>query len=353
MHRQHIDAFGWCGLLAIALASCGDGTASRRGDRGDAPDRDTPGEAGSDAANGSTLPSCAGLGDTCGPGGTDDCCASPSLPGGTYYRSYDGASDGMYPDMSFPATVSSFRLDRYEVTVGRFRKFVEAGMGTQASPPAPASGAHPHVANSGWSATWNGMLPADTAALEAAVTCYDNLQTWTATPGANEELPINCLDWYVATAFCIWDGGYLPTEAEWNYAAAGGSEQRAYPWSNPATATTIDCSYANYAPTPATSYCVGTAGVLNRVGSESPMGDGKWGQADLGGNAFEWTLDWYPSGGYSTPCVDCANLTPGLSRVTRGGNCKGPAAYARAGFRNGNPPTDRFSNLGVRCARNG
>jgi formylglycine-generating enzyme required for sulfatase activity len=52
------------------------------------------------------------------------------------------------------------------------------------------------------------------------------------------------MDWYEAYAFCIWDGGFLPTDAEWNYAAAGGAQQRAYPWSNPPTSLTIDPSYA-------------------------------------------------------------------------------------------------------------
>ncbi len=48
--------------------------------------------------------------------------------------------------------------------------------------------------------------------------------------GSNENQPINCVTWYEAFAFCISDGGYLPTAAEWNYAAAGGSDQRAYPF---------------------------------------------------------------------------------------------------------------------------
>ncbi len=64
--------------------------------------------------------------------------------------------------------------------------------------------------------------------------------------GATKTKPINCLDWYTAFAFCAWDGGRLATEAEWNYAASGGSEHRYYPWSKPATSTAIDDSYAVY-----------------------------------------------------------------------------------------------------------
>src|SRR5580704_6839465 len=56
-------------------------------------------------------------------------------------------------------------------------------------------------------------------------------ETWTETAGSSENLPITEAHWYAAYAFCIWDGGFLPSEAEWNYAAAGGSDQRAYPWS--------------------------------------------------------------------------------------------------------------------------
>lgn len=61
-----------------------------------------------------------------------------------------------------------------------------------------------------------------------------------------QNYPINCVNWYEAYAFCIWDGGFLPTVAEWNYAAVGGSEYRFFPWSVPPEAIAIDCTYASY-----------------------------------------------------------------------------------------------------------
>jgi formylglycine-generating enzyme required for sulfatase activity len=145
--------------------------------------------------------------------------------------------------------VSTFRLDRYEVTVGRFRKFVDSahGAGTQALPPQPGSGEHPHVSGTGWQASFSSMLVINEGQLRAALPCDAMFATWTDAPGGNDNRPINCITWYEAFAFCIWDGGCLPTEAEWNYAAAGGSEQRALPWSQPPYAlTNDDTSYASY-----------------------------------------------------------------------------------------------------------
>ena len=283
--------------------------------------------------------SCAGLAPTCGPSGTDDCCASPSVPGGTFYRSHDVASDGMFPDTSYPATVSAFRLDRFEVTVGRFRAFVAAGEGTQARPPAAGTGAHARIPGSGWDVSWNSALATDTAALEAALQCDAQYQTWTASAGANEDLPINCVTWYEAMAFCVWDGGTLPTEAEWNFAAAGGDEQRAYPWSSPAESTTIDCAHANY---------TGCVSGLRPVGS-SPEGEGRWGQSDLAGNAWEWVLDTHVA--YSDPCVDCAALTSSTQRVNRGGGFSFDTSHQRTALRGFEDPTPAFATLGVRCAR--
>ncbi len=298
--------------------------------------------------------SCLGLAMTCGASGNDSCCTSLAVPGGTYFRSYDKAGGGS-GDMSSPATISSFRLDKYEVTVGRFRAFVyaESGMGTQANPPMAGAGARANIAMSGWDASWNASLTANTAALTADVQCDATFQTWTDPASANENRPMNCITWFEAMAFCAWDGGFLPTEAEWNYAATGGDEQRAYPWSNPAAdLTTLDGMHASY--NDGTS-CVGDgmAGCqvtdLIAVGTK-PAGDGRWRQSDLAGNVLEWVLDWYASQ-YKTTCMNCADTTPASYRVIRGGSFFNGAAFLRAGNRDYNAPAFRYVNFGVRCAR--
>jgi formylglycine-generating enzyme required for sulfatase activity len=229
---------------------------------------------------------------------------------------------------AFPATVSAFRLDKYEVTVGRFRQFVAAVVAGWT--PDLGAGKHTHLnagmglANgdpaagyeAGWDTAWNGQLAASWSEWTTNLECPAGQQpTWTPSAGNNENLPVVCLDWFEAYAFCIWDGGFLPSEAEWNYAAAGGSEQRVYPWSVPSSSTLIDCSHANYT---GTNPCVAPpAGYANAVGSESTKGDGKWGHVDLAGNVWEWALDFYLD--YAPACTDCANLDRSSFRVIRGG----------------------------------
>lgn len=289
-------------------------------------------------------PSCAGLAATCGPSADENCCSTGTrIPGGTFFRSYDLAADGMYPSTNYSATVSPFAFDRFEVTVGRFRKFVEEGSGARTIPPPAGAGARPlnGMANQGgWDASWVPSLAIDTNALVAALKCGSGFQSWTDAPGTNEELPINCITWYEAFAFCAWDGGFLPTEAEWNFAAAGGAEQRGYPWSIPASSLTIDCTRANYGA------CTST---IKHVGSESPEGDGTWGQTDLAGNVNEWTLDWFAN--YATPCNDCANLTDTTEKVARGGGYFDDPNILRTGIRGHISPSTRYTNVGVRCAR--
>lgn len=344
-------------LCATALAACGGVRFSDHdagaADPGDAAILDPSTDAQIDAGSPQFL-SCYGLATNCGVGGIDSCCSSPVIAGGTYYRSYDKAGDGGSGSMAAPATLSSFALDRYEVTVGRFRTFVNAGMGTLSRPPTPGSGAHARIAGSGWDANWNINLTADKPALLAALKCNGTFQTWTDTPGANERRPINCVTWYEAMAFCAWDGGYLPTEAEWNYAATGGDQQRAYPWSNPPGAVTMSGSYASYSDVAGSCAGDGMTGCavtdLVAVGSK-PAGDGRWGQSDLAGNVWEWNLDWYAAQ-YANPCMDCADVTVASNRIIRGGSYQDNLNFLRATYRySGVVPTGRGGNVGFRCAR--
>jgi formylglycine-generating enzyme required for sulfatase activity len=233
-------------------------------------------------------------------------------------------------------TVVDFYLDRFEVTVGRFRHFVEQYDGT---PPASGAAAHPLIAGSGWDAAWDGNLPSTQAGLISNLKCLSGYHTWTDSAVSNETYPISCVNWYVAFAFCAWDGGRLPTEAEWEYASAGGSENRLYPWGQEAPSAT----YANFS---------GTDPFLN-VGSH-PAGASRWGHHDLAGSMVEWVLDWYDPSWYSvggSSCANCANVNPSSYVVWRGGSWGGSPSALRAAYRGAISPAVRSEYGGFRCAR--
>jgi formylglycine-generating enzyme required for sulfatase activity len=247
-----------------------------------------------------------------------------------------------------------FRLDTYELTVGRFRVFAAEFAGGWR--PDAGSGKNAHNAlDPGWDAAWNEILPeADVATGTLGVECDATYQTWTSDAGDNESRPQNCLTWYLAYAFCIWDGGRLPTEAEWSYAAAGGGDAggwRQFPWSEPSSSTAIDASNASYFSTD----CLGdgeadcTLSDLLVVGSK-PAGNGRFGQADLGGNVCEWTQD--SNGDYPLPCDDCANLLdPDVDRIFRGGGFDNDSSFLLSSTRRARNPRHRGYSVGVRCAR--
>ena len=297
-------------------------------------------------------PSCVGLSETCGPNGNESCCTTIFVPGGTFNRSNDEL---------YPATVADFWLDRYEITVGRYRKFLAANVWSRANPPAPGTGAHPLIPGSGWNPSWNGELPPPPAREPyVGFACG-----WAASKDGSQNAPEGSLCWQEAFLFCAWDGGRLPTEAEWNYAAAGGSEQRRYPWSSPPSSRTIDDSYA--------VYCGGSCDSSQNVGSKSPKGDGRWGHADLAGNVLEWTLDLCHRGlgpydyayplpcnySYPLPCNTCANLDFDLPsqtwHVVRGGDFRLSAPYLDTGYRElgatYNADGSSSISAGARCAR--
>lgn len=278
-----------------------------------------------------------------GTNGKTDCCESRAIVGGKFFRNYDGQKDGFIPhdDKSYPATVSDFSLDTFEVTVGRFRAFVDAGMGTQAKAPAAGSGAHPKIKATGWDALWSSRLEADTAALASALECgtlNDEPVTWTKKAGDNERRPLLCASWYEAFAFCAWDGGRLPTNTELNYAASGGSEQRLYPWGN--APYTDAHGFQCHGDCKASDFAV--------VGSH-PLGKGKWGHLDLAGSVSEWVFD---SAVFPGPSgIDPADTKDTLSRYTRGGGYISiPQLEMIAAAEKQRFAVDRIG-IGFRCAR--
>jgi formylglycine-generating enzyme required for sulfatase activity len=298
------------------------------------------------------------------------------VTGGTYYRTYDLDSNGnavLVPDggptgEADPATVSTLRLDKYEVTVGRFRQFVTAW--STGWLPAAGSGKHTHVnSGNGLNATGGGYEPgwgapddvwiAPTSANLASAPGQggggcDGPGTWTPSVGSNENLPINCENWYEAYAFCIWDGGFLPSEAEWEYAAAGGSQQREYPWGSTDPGTSNQYAiYGCYFPSGSVTCRSPTS--IAPVGTAA-LGAGLWGQLDLAGNVFEWNLDGAASllPLYVDPCTDCAYLISTGTRDRRGGSWvlwPPPTHDLVPSYPGGADPNGRDFGSGFRCAR--
>ncbi|MBI2374104.1 MAG: SUMF1/EgtB/PvdO family nonheme iron enzyme [Deltaproteobacteria bacterium] len=243
-------------------------------------------------------------------------------------------------------TVSAFRLDRFEVTEGRFRKFRSAWVAGWR--PAGGAGKHRHLpgggfaGETGWLSSWNAQVDSNLMETGGGGLKCGGSWAWSSQPDASENTFMNCPNWYSSYAFCIWDGGFLPSEREFEYTASGGQD-RVFPWSNPPSSDSIDATRAAYD---------NNQGRL--VPGSLPAGGGRWGHDDLGGNAREWVLDWYDENAGSIACTDCANAGPeaGLAnRVERGGSFYYSSTWLRGAARGQAAPDGQDDTLGFRCAR--
>jgi formylglycine-generating enzyme required for sulfatase activity len=244
------------------------------------------------------------------------------------------------------STVGNFAIDAYEVSVARFRAFW-AARSTTAAP--AVLRARPIEYRGNPALAWGEA--AQDPELGTFNIVLDNYINWSETDATVTAHPMNGVDYWLAQEFCVWDGGRLPTEAEWEYAARGSAvgglaAGRVYPWGNldPSTcdrARLGSCSGDDFRRTRRVGSFAATAGLF-----------------DMAGNVEEWTADnygVYPSCRMSSTNPICSS--PALdSRVVRGllGYTLGPtfdAAQVRAATRGASPPTTRAWFLGFRCAR--
>lgn len=270
---------------------------------------------------------------------TDD---TITMDGGTFtFEIYD-TTDAGTGDHTKQATLSyGIVIDRTEETVGRFQAWVAAGQ----LHPASMTQLDPKYPAMLWDSSWD---------TDVAATDYSN-GTVCNTPGGkgptyglgDPSLPMNCINWAQALAFCWWDNGRrLPTDTEWRVVATSGAVETPYPWGSQAP----DCTYAIF------DDGSGLCGWPVDAGSTS-AGKTQAGVYDIVGSLSEWLWDFLPAV-YRYP-ASAGTDYPGPtgsgnnSRIWIGGDYSQDDTSLKVDQAGplDSSPSEPFDNTGFRCAR--
>ncbi|WP_028547631.1 formylglycine-generating enzyme family protein [Paenibacillus sp. UNC451MF] len=275
------------------------------------------------------------------------------LAGGTFLMGTDD-QEGFPQDGEGPVrsvTVAPFYVDPYTVTNAEFARFVEeTGYKTEAE-------------TFGWSFVFHLFVSEQTAANVKHVVqrtpWWWNVEGayWAHPEGPDSSVedrmdhPVIHVSWNDAQAYCRWAGKRLLTEAEWEYAARGGLEQKRYPWGDllkPGTEHMCNIWQGKFPDK--NNMSDGYAGTAP-VRSFEPNGYGLY---NVAGNVWEWCSDWFSPTWHLTGTQNNP-LGPekGTSRVMRGGSYLCHKSYCnryRVAARSSNTPDSSAGNMGFRCA---
>ena len=345
---------------------------------------DAPCEPGKQCVDGVCVPvppSCmagaAGAGLNCGAASKDDCCASDEVRAGSFFRDYDGV-DAL--DMSYPASVSQLRLDWYEVTVGRFRQFVNATLVGDASPgwtPDGGSGKHTHLnGTNGLSSGGDAAVTFETGWDPPGTRTFPTtrptgtLSSHSAAPrrasrgSRRGRLPIHGR---LRAARTRISRSRVSTGTRRTRSASGTAGSCRAPTSGTTRRPAVRCNTSMHGgsripartstlPTTGASIRRSRSATTARVSATCSLSAPcrrEWACGDrwiLTGNVSEWILDSDPAP-FALPCVDCATTASGSTRGTRGGSCFSSLSQLSVPDELFTLPAEQSGDTGLRCAR--
>jgi acyl carrier protein len=178
-----------------------------------------------------------------------------------------------------------------------------------------------------------------------------------------ERFPMILVSWFGANAYSLWANRnswrdyrhesreskcWLPSEAQWEYAARGPTE-RMYPWGDgPPTADRLQAGHHRMRNT----Y---SAATLPLAAVNELLGMSPFGLHHTAGNVWQWCRDWYDAHFYKSPeslLPNAENLCPAGVRSERGGSWVSPVELSRSSYRRGRNPLARGRCLGFLCVGN-